>query len=377
MNPDAPPGGGSDSQGSGSDSSLPTCGGAGQTCCASNMCSAGLACTATDQVCRSAEMWIIGSNGTDAATATAVVLHGDGTSFTLTPLGTGIPSAIWGTSKSDVWVVFLGPGTTTVPQATWLRHWDGTAWSPQVDFQSYHYGIWGDAPTNYWMINNSGGARHWTGTSWSQPEPIITMSNNQVLSQIWGSSATSLWAISGNQVARGNGAGVWNVTTRSDFAAYGKGISGRSTGEMFSGGSDPNGEKPRVLSWDGSQFSVDVLGGATDCGAIGAMWAGPDDVWALNPTARDPSGMTALCLDGIPTLFRRVNSGTWTPQGAIPNSAGGTHLWGTSNRDLYVTGKATGGAPALFHYDGASWTTPSTPSGVTQIRGIWGTGQPK
>ncbi|HEV7558568.1 MAG TPA: hypothetical protein VGO00_24025, partial [Kofleriaceae bacterium] len=35
-----------------------TCGGAGQTCCASDACSTGLACTTADHVCRSAALFI-------------------------------------------------------------------------------------------------------------------------------------------------------------------------------------------------------------------------------------------------------------------------------------------------------------------------------
>jgi hypothetical protein len=345
------------------------CGGAGQACCASDMCSSGLACTTSDQICRSAELWIAGSNGIDSKTATAVVMHGSGTSFTMTPLGTGVPTAIWGTSASDVWY-FAITSDAQNNQLSWARHWDGNTWSQPVSFTGNITALWGDAPANYWAVNNGGGAYHWTGSSWGTAETIIS---GAVFGQVWGANASNLWAIAGNQVARSNGNGFWDVTTRSDFQVFLSQMAGRSSGEMLSGGLDPATSRPKVLEWDGSQYTVTPLGGAQDCGPTTGVWAGPDDVWAFASI----SAMGGLCIVGTPTVFRKQNGGSWTMLGAVPNASVGSYLWGTSNKDLYIPGKASNGAAALLHYDGTAWTTPYLPAGVTQLRAVWGTGQPK
>jgi hypothetical protein len=58
-------------------------------------------------------------------------------------------------------------------------------------------------------------------------------------------------------------------------------MAGRSSGEMLSGGLDPATSPPKVLEWDGSQYTVTPLGGAQDCGPTTGVWVGPDDVWAF------------------------------------------------------------------------------------------------
>jgi hypothetical protein len=330
------------------------------------MCSTGLACTASDQVCRSAEIFILGANGTDAATATAVVMRGSGANFTFTPIGTGLPVAIWGTSASDVWVVAITSDAQNT-QLSWMRHWDGVSWSQPVNFAGNVQAIWGDAPTNYWAVTNGGGAYHWTGSSWGSVQTVIS---GAVFSQIWGNNTTNIWALAGNQMARGNGLNVWDVTTRSDFTASPLSISGRASGQMFSGGAQPSG-MPAVLHWDGTQYSVTPLGASGDCGAVAGVWAGPDDAWAIANVYAN-----SCLFGGVSNVWKRPNGGTWALVGPLPTGGANRGLFGTSNRDLYAIG-SSGGTVALHHYDGATWTAPYKPSGLTAMWAVWGTGQPK
>ena len=332
------------------------CGAAGQSCCSSDVCETGLACS-SDQICRSAELWIGGySSG-----GVAMIAHGNGETFSLDPIGTGVVTALWGTSADDVWVTGITGATA------WARHWDGSTWAPEVDLVPSLYGIWGDAPNNYWALQSDGSAGsvlHWDGTAWSAPD---VLAQGTFLTQIWGSGENDVWALGENTVAHRDGSGSWNVMTRSDFSV-GSGISGWRASRMFAGGSQAN--KPAVLMWDGAQFSTAILGDGQDCASTRAVWVGEDDAWALTAALTD----SPPC-DPTPTIMQ-YEDGAWESNGKLAEAAGVRMMWGTSNRDVYVLGSTTSGSSALFHFDGTNWTTAYTTADTTMLA-VWGTGQPR
>lgn len=345
------------------------CGTAGAACCANDECNAGLSCTTTDQVCRAAELWVAG--GTNGNTGMAMVGHGIGTTFSLEPLGTGGPQAIWGTSASDVWVVVQGPDNGS-GQTSFARHWNGVAWEAQVDFPNGFivYGLWGSAPNNYWAVDNAGTAMHFDGTMWSTPQ---TISAGVVLTGVWGRSATDVWAFGQKTVGHLDGTGTWSATTRTDFTTYGRGTAtGRGATSMLVGGAaEGTAEVPGVLRLAGSDFTVETLGDGKDCATTTGVWVGPDDEWALTAAA-----IQVGACDTHPTVMHHVN-GAWTSTGKLPDASSGLQLWGTSNRDLFVAGINTAGAGAVFHYDGTAWTTLYTNAALKFITAAWGTGQPQ
>jgi len=338
------------------------CGDAGQSCCANEVCSTGLRCTASDQVCRSAEIWFGGTNGFQ--TGTAYVGHGDGTTFTLTPIGTGAVGSIYGTSADDVWVVGLGPTNANNQQTSWFRHWDGATWAPPVEFAGYTVnGLWGNTPDNYWAVTNAGGVMHWNGASWSFPNVIAP---GVVFTQIWGMSDSDVWAFGDNRVAHWDGS-AWSVTTRTDFAANSGAVTGVGQ-RVFSGGV-VEGTKPAVLMRNGSEVTVGILGDGLDCATPRGLWVGLDDAWAI--TSSIVGG--AQC-DVTPTLVRYEN-GVWTRIGKLPGAASASYMWGTSNRDLFATGSTPDGMVSLFHHDGMTWSPAFTSTEVIYVSGIWGTGR--
>ena len=350
---------------------MAACGGAGQSCCASNQCNSGLACTTGDQVCRATEVWFAANTGNTSGMA--LIGRGNGTSFTLTPIGTGSPTAIWGTAANDIWVVAQGPNNpTNNAQRSWARHWNGNTWEAQVDFPEGFtvYGLWGDAPNNYWAVTNAGTAFHWTGSSWGQPQTIVA---GAVFTQIWGSSATNIWALAGNRVAHWDGSGSWSVMNRSDFSTSGgaSGITGRKSGQMFASGSDPIGAQAAVLIWDGSAYSTSYHGGtAQDCQKAVAIWAGSDDVWTLITGG-------AICSTDTTVDIKRYANNTWSSEGVLTNAGGFVFwMWGTSNKDLYVSGRTSDGTATLFRYDGMNWTAPYFTSQASYLGPVWTTGRP-
>jgi hypothetical protein len=352
-----PDGATGDGNGSSADASIdaPTCGGPGESCCASNSCDTGLSCTTGDQICRSA---LIFAGGQDGANSLAIVARGSGTSFTIDNLGTGNVVAVWGSSASDVWAMYTSP--IGAGQQTFLRRWNGSAWEAVITLSGYYYGLWGNAQNNYWAVNNNGQAIHFDGVSWSTPMPI---SSGIVFVQVWGASANDVWALGGSTV--GHWTGSWGSTTRSDFAVQTRGaISGRTgSGEVFAGG--VSNSAPAVLHRNGANFTVEPVPG---CGDARAVWAGPADAWALT----GPIIANGSCT--LQPTVAHLENGTWADKGKLPGAASGQALWGTSSRDLFAAGQS-GTNAGLFHYNGTSWTPAFTPtSGATHFYAVWGTG---
>src|ERR1051325_3189999 len=72
---------------SSTDTTSGPCGGAGEACCASNVCNTGLACTTTDHICRTGELWF--GAGTDTSSMGYIGhLKADTGTITLDPIGT-------------------------------------------------------------------------------------------------------------------------------------------------------------------------------------------------------------------------------------------------------------------------------------------------
>ena len=338
-----------------------SCGGAGQTCCTSDACSTGLACTTSDHVCRAAQLFIGGSLSTSDQ---AVVARGSGTSFSVDVVGTGNVSSIYGTSASDVWITIVS-SFGAPSQTSALRHWNGTSWSSPVPLGGLYYAIWGSAVDNYWAISNGGVAVHWNGSAWSSPQSV---SSGIVFTQMWGSSATDVWALGQTTVAHGDGSATWTPTTRADFSVYSRNsISGRASGEWFAGGETPAGA-PVLLHRSGSTFTVEPAAG---CGDVRGVFVDATDAWAIS----GPLIASGTCTTQ-PTVSHR-EGGTWTDKGKVTGATASSTLWGTSSKNLYVVGASANG-PTLFHYDGTSWTAAftATSAQASGLSSIWGTGKP-
>jgi hypothetical protein len=344
------------------DAPTPACGTAGAACCASNVCNTGLSCTTGDQICRATTVFI---GAASSNTGMAYVLRGNGTTFTTDTIGMGSIFSIYGTAANDVWVT-AGYTDGNNAQKSYARHWNGTAWETAMPFASDGsvYALWGNAPNDYWAFTNGGGAYHWTGTSWGTLMPI---DNGSVFTGSWGSSATNIWAFAQNREAK-FGSGVWTTTTRSDFSA--KRLTGvRATNTLVAGGSDPSGNNPEVLRDDGNTVVVDTLSTNNDCHEVVALWAGPNDVWAVSAGLFD----LGACTSAI-KLYHRTS--TWAEATGVTGWNSLIGMAGSSNKDIFIAGRVSTGEPTVFHYDGTSWTGMYTATTVTVLGQMWVTGSP-
>jgi hypothetical protein len=135
------------------------------------------------------DVWIIGDAG--------VVVHWDGTSWTLTP--TNVPttiglSGIWGTSSSNIWIAGDCKLAGTTCMGGTLLHWDGTSWTEWPHFPGQYdlAGIWGFDANDIWVTSDYGNLFHYDGTTWSQsPTPTTIVSWNA----LWGADPQHVWVI--------------------------------------------------------------------------------------------------------------------------------------------------------------------------------------
>jgi hypothetical protein len=135
------------------------------------------------------DVWIVGDAG--------VVVHWDGTSWTLTP--TNLPtylglSGIWGTASTNIWVAGDCKLTGTACTGGTLLHWDGTSWTQWPNFPGQYdlAGLWGFNANDIWITSDYGNLFHYDGTAWTQsPTPTTTVSWNSV----WGADPQHVWVI--------------------------------------------------------------------------------------------------------------------------------------------------------------------------------------
>jgi hypothetical protein len=206
----------------------------------------------------SRDVWAVGQAGS--------IVRFDGTAWLPSDAGASATlNGVWGTAADDVWTVgeeLDGGGT--------VLHWDGTQWSRSATLAHGLQGVWGSANL-VWAVGNRNLISEYAGGSWSTQVNQATVPDD--LASLWGSSQTSIWAVSPNgpTVYYGGDQNVWTVAP-SGFGLNCVWGSGESDvwGVGFGGS---------IAHYDGTAWSL-VPSGTT--AQLNGVWgSGPDDVWAV------------------------------------------------------------------------------------------------
>lgn len=151
-----------------------------------------------------ADVWAAGREETSDP-STGVVLHYDGTSWTPVLEQSGFaPNAIWGSSPTDVFVAGFqvtedDEGNFTVTSAIW--HFDGTAWAPMSvpSGDTVLNDIWGTSASNVFAAGDDGLILHFDGTAWTGGPQT-----DRTLLGVWASSPDNAYAVGlGGRVIHG------------------------------------------------------------------------------------------------------------------------------------------------------------------------------
>jgi hypothetical protein len=161
----------------------------------------------------SSNAWAVGSaDSGNALDQTTLTLHWDGTSWQIVPSpspgtqGLNVLYAVAANSANDVWAVGSFTNIGEFAQ-TLVVHWDGTSWSliPSANVPGANnelYGVVALGPDNAWAVGYSGNAafgfftlvEHWNGSTWSvvsSPSP----QGDDILRAVSATGANDIWAV--------------------------------------------------------------------------------------------------------------------------------------------------------------------------------------
>jgi photosystem II stability/assembly factor-like uncharacterized protein len=289
-------------------------------------------------------------------------------------------TAVWGTTKDDVWAV--GSGGTIV-------HYDGTAWSLSKSGLTNTFNtIWASGPDDIYVVSDNTAILHGTGlhggpasaATWT-PMPAAIDFGASLIRAVWGTSASDIRI----------GGSPYSYSDPDTFESH--------TGNQFV-----------VTTVDGGAKTwVPAPGDAT--GTVHGMWgSSASDLWMLVDNSDTKPWQTALTLhatpdDGGAQAFQEVDSQSSDILESIHGSSsndiwavgsGGAirHITSTDTRWQVIPSptKATlhavfaigpddvwvvGDAGTIMHYDGKSFTVSKAqlPLGKKpSLYGIWGSG---
>jgi hypothetical protein len=241
------------------------------------------------------DVWAVGYN---------MIVHWDGTTWSISPANVGPLNGIWGSSRSDVWAVGQGGA---------VFHYDSVAWVPSdASTSATLNGVWGTGPDDVWSVGEADGGGaivHWDGHAWT-----LAGRTDAGLQAVWGSSG-SVWAAGSESSIWFYDGGSW--TAQSDLASVQEvvsGIWGSSPTSVWAVAQDG------PLLFHGGQ--QDVWAPVVTGFGLKAIWgAAAQDVWSV--------GFGGLILHYDGTAWTQIASGT---------SEGLNGVWGSGSDDVWIVG---------------------------------------
>ena len=221
----------------------------------------------------SSDVWAVG--GGLGGPNTANLVHWNGKTWSVVDPGTTSNlDSVWGTSAKDVYVA----GASGVDGT--IQHWDGTSWSSA--FYSHEFApkaIFGSSGSDVWV---AGGTLYPTTDVYMlhgsvQSFTPFASGASQDLAAVWSADATHAWAFGAGGLMRWDGKN-WSGVTTSLVPGVG-GLWGTSATSVWAVGNDQ-----QIVAWNGSAWTADhgdAIGGRLR--AIGGAdaahrWAVGEDV---------------------------------------------------------------------------------------------------
>jgi len=212
--------------------------------------------------------------------------------------------------------------------------------------------VWGSSATDVFAVGVAGTVLHFDGSSWTPMSSGLSF-NHSELRGVWGSSATDVFAVGEAGIILHYNGSNWSAMSSGTTASL-NGVWGSSATDVFAVG-----DNTTILHYEGSSWtamssgttaSLDLNGvwgsSATDVLAVGGYWDTGSSIYR---------GII-LHYDG--SVWGLLNSGTTSSLWDV---------WGSSPTDIFAVGM--GGT--ILHYNGSNWSALS--SGTTAFfMGVWG-----
>jgi hypothetical protein len=290
-------------------------------------------------------------------------------------------TAVWGSSKSDVWAV--GSGGTII-------HNDGAAWkiTPTTVHNTFH-AVWGTGPNDVWAVSMTDAIFHSNGfvngsAEWTlAPAAKLTANdtNPRIVLSIWGAPGGDLRIGTRARAVFDPSTGLlpfFNQYTKTDVDG-GVGwtrVEGMGTVHGFWGSSATDlwliADDSERNGW---QRGITMHGTpALDAGDGGAelAWQAVDSQSSLLLEAIWGSSANDVWAVGDEGVIRHLTAGA-TRWEIVPSpTTNALHaIWGSAANDVW----AVGDFGTILHWDGATWSasTAAVPVGTKRhLYGIWG-----
>ncbi len=268
---------------------------------------------------------------------------------------------VWGTGPTDVFAV----GSSGNGEAV-ILHYDGTGWTeqlrrPYLFGPSTFNGVWANTPTDAYAVgilveeNATGSVYHYDGSAWT-PMVLPRAGADELLYGIWGLSGTEIYAFGVNQFGVGDYAplifrydgSAWQAFAVPPGDMYISDMWGTSATDLYAVGGRFESPTQMVMHYDGTAWSV-VQEIKTEGGAHAVWGSSTADVFV---------GQTN------PPLLR-FDGASWSPM-ITPTESPIFGLWGAAANDVFA---ATDNV--VLHYDGTAWTS-TTPLVPHRLLALWG-----
>ena len=130
-------------------------------------------------------VWAFAPNDAWVGGYTGLLVHWDGTSWTVfNPGTTEALYRVWGDAPNDVWA--LG--------AYDLLHYNGTTWTSTGSFHNTGFiGLWGTGPHDVWAVQQGDPLYHFTGV-WTAVPSNASTAQDAVLESVWAPRPGEAWA---------------------------------------------------------------------------------------------------------------------------------------------------------------------------------------
>ncbi len=257
---------------------------------------------------------------------------------------------------------------------------DEAAWCPVPTTVSTRFlltSVWGSSSTDVWAAGSGGSIVHWDGTAWKETPTGV----KNTFRAIWGSGPNDVWAVAMTDVIMhstgyAGGTASWELVapaTSPEIASAAQAIWGTSAGDVRIGVRARNtavpgrgyvyfnqytlhAEADGGIRWDAVEGEGDVLG----------FWgSSPTDLWLVADNGDRRPWEKGQTLHGV--ADRGVF--TWTNVDS-QSSVALLSIWASSADDIWAGGNA--GTMRRMKKGATRWEIVASPTKQT-LRGIWGT----
>ncbi|AKU95560.1 Type IV fimbrial biogenesis protein PilY1 [Labilithrix luteola] len=244
--------------------------------------------------------------------------------------------------------------------------------------------VWGSSKNDVWASGSGGTVLHWDGATWvSTPVPTeTTLPIKNTFHALWGSGPNDVWLASATDVifhsdGFKNGTVTWVRAPNATGSEYAKApiyaAWGTSADDFRFGGAPCTLELPGTLT-QGNQLVKKPSNAGFEWsrvegfGTINGIWgSSPDDIWIVADNSSSTGWQFGQTLHG-------TRSGStdfvWAD---VDSRASATLLgiWGSSASDVWTVGEA--GAIRHLGSSGDDWSVVDSPTRET-LHAVWGTG---